>query len=394
MFKNLFTGLIVVVSGALYSATAFSTDAENPATEAANLVPDDQIYTVTASSTSHSAILGGTVMPIKMVNLIAQMPGEVKYIAGEESDQFEIGTTLVRLDEAALMEKRRAAVAAYNSARAGLANAQVQYRREVLSPNTQANSMLGGAPSMFSMFSDPFRSITGEGDPDYERYSNVYGQSVQMQTARNQIEMALAGINELDESLKNLSSIAPFRGVIVKKMVEVGDIVQPGMPLVVYADTSRMQIRVEVPARLVSNLSTNAVVTARLDRGGQPIPVSVARIFPMADQGGHTTTVEFDLPAGSGARAGMYAEVSIPSNSSISKPLAVIPTSAINWRGSLPAVFKVSQDKSSLKMRTLRLGKPNGKDRVSVISGISIGDMILKAPLASTRSGPYKAPEL
>lgn len=394
MFKNLFIGLIVGASTALYSTVTFSTDTESPPTETANLIPDDQIFTVVGSSSSNVAILGGTVMPYKMVNLIAQMPGDVKYIAGEEGDTFEPGTSLVMLDEAALMEKRRAAVAGYNSARAGLANAEVQYRRELLSPNTQANSMLGGAPSMFSMFSDPFREFSGEGDPDYERYSNVYGQSIQMQTARNQIEMALAGIRELDESLKNLISVAPFKGVIVKKMVEVGDIVQPGMPLVVFADTSIMQIQVEVPARLVTNLTENAVVSARLDQGSKSIPVRVSRIFPMASQGGHTTTVKLELPQGTDARAGMYAEISIPNNTNTAKPLAMIPESAINWRGSLPAVFAVSADKSNLKMRTLRLGKPDGKGMISVLSGVAIGDMILKAPLASTRSGPYKVPTL
>lgn len=392
MFKNLFMSLVVGVVTFLSSATLFATESENIAADSLNLVPEDQIYTIPGSTTSNAAILGGTVMPHKMVNLIAQMPGDVKYIAGEEGDSFAAGTRLVVLDEAALLEKRKAAVAGYNSARAGLANAQVQYQRELRSPNTQANSMLGGAPSMFSMFSDPFRDFSGEGDPDYERYSNVYGQSVMMQTARNQIEQALAGINELDENIRNLSSVAPFKGVIVKKMVEVGDIVQPGMPLVVFADTSKMQIQVEVPARLVSNLRANSIINARLDRSSKTIKAKVARIFPMANQGGHTTTVKFELPPNSGARAGMYAEVSIPELSKKARPLALIPQSAINWRGSLPAVFEVSPDRTTLKMRTLRLGKPTGSGLVSVISGIGIGDSILKAPLASTRSGPYQVP--
>ena len=393
MFKNLFMSLLVGAVTFLFTATIAASEAENAAIDPGPAqVPDALIYTIPGSTTSNATVLGGTVLPHKMVNLIAQMPGDVKHIAGEEGDTFEAGTRLVILDETALMEKRRAAIAGYNSARAGLANAQVMYQRELLSPNTQANSMLGGAPSMFSMFSDPFRDFSGEGDPDFERYSNLYGQNIQMQTARNQIEQALAGINELDENIRNLSSVAPFEGVIVKKMVEVGDIVQPGMPLVVFADTSVMQIQIEVPARLVAGLQENSVVSARLDRSDKIIQARIARIFPMANQGGHTTTVKVELPADSGARAGMYAEVSIPDPRKNSQPLAVIPESAINWRGSLPAVFEVSEDRTMIKMRTLRLGKPAGAGMVSVISGVDIGDMILKAPLASTRSGPYQAP--
>lgn len=407
MPRKLIISLLVGTTTFLSSAAIIASDSASAPADAANSdsvvadvlehepvaqVPEDEIFKVTTGQTSSAAILGGTVIPYKMVNLIAQMPGDVKYIAGEEGDSFPAGTRLVIQDEAALLEKRKAAVAAYESARAGLANAQVMYRRELLNPNTQANSMLGGAPSMFSMFSDPFREFSGEGDPDYERYSNLYGQSTQMQTARNQIEQALAGINELDENIRNLSSIAPFDGVIVKKMVEVGDVAQPGMPLVVFADTSLMQIQVEVPARLVGNLRENTFVRARLDGSNQVIQARVARIFPMANQGGHTTTVKFDLPPSSGARPGMYAEVSIPDPSSNSRPRVVIPESAINWRGSLPAVFQVSQDRTQIRMRTLRLGKPVGNGMVSVISGVNVGDMILKEPLASTRSGPYQSP--
>jgi len=174
-------------------------------------------------------------------------------------------------------------------------------------------------------------------------------------------------------------------------MVEEGDIVQPGMPLVVFADTSIMQIQVEVPARLISNINENSVVSARLDRGTTIIPAKVSRIFPMASQGGHTTTVKFELPVGTGARAGMYAEILIPTNGNAKKPLAVIPETAISWRGSLPAVFAVSADKTSLKMRSLRLGTSSGNGMISILSGVSIGDKILKQPLASTRSGPYTA---
>ena len=302
-----------------------------------------------------------------------------------------MGTTLVGLDRATLLEKRRAAVAGLRSAQAGLSNAQVQYTREKESPNAMGNSLLGGVPSMFTMFSDPMREFSGEGDPDYERYSSLYGQNIMIQTARDQIEQARAGIAELDANLENLQSIAPFKGIIVKKMVEEGDIVQPGMPLVVFADTSIMQIQVEVPARLISNINENSVVSARLDRGTTIIPAKVSRIFPMASQGGHTTTVKFELPVGTGARAGMYAEILIPTNGNAKKPLAVIPETAISWRGSLPAVFAVSADKTSLKMRSLRLGTSSGNGMISILSGVSIGDKILKQPLASTRSGPYTA---
>ncbi|MCW8963186.1 MAG: efflux RND transporter periplasmic adaptor subunit [Gammaproteobacteria bacterium] len=354
-------------------------------------VPNDLIYIVEEDKTGNSAVFGGGVIPHKMVKLLAQMPGEVDFIAGEEGDAFKTGSQLVRLDADSLLAKRQAAEAGLNSARAGLGNAYVQYRRELLTPNSQANSMMGGVPGLFSMFGDPLREMAGEGDPDFERHSSLYGQGVQIQAAQGQVRQAEAGIRELDETLENTISLAPFDGVIVKKMVEVGDIVQPGMPLVIFADTSRMQIQVEIPTRLVNKLKEGQIVGARLDRGGDPTKAKIARIFPMANLGGHTTTVKFDLPVGAIARPGMYAEVIIPDSNKQKKGMPSIPASAISWRGSLPAVFLVSDDNTSLKMKTMRLGSKVPGGKIAVLSGVSVGDKILRQPLASTRSGKYQA---
>ena len=353
-------------------------------------VPADMIFTVVEDKTGNALVFGGGVIPHKMVNLLAQMPGEVNFIAGEEGDAFKTGAQLVMLDADSLLAKRQAAEAGLNSARAGLGNAYVQYRREMLTPNSQANAMMGGMPSLFSVFGDPFREIVGEGDPDFERHSGLYGQGVAVQAAQNQVRQAEAGIRELDENLENTVSLAPFDGVIVKKMINVGDVVQPGMPLVVFADTSRLQIQVEIPTRVVNKLKEGDIVDARLDRGGEDTKARVARIFPMANLGGHTTTVKFDLPKGVVARPGMYAEVMIIDPHNKDKGLPSIPESAISWRGSLPAVFLVSDDNTSLKMKTLRLGSQLRDGKVAVLSGISIGDRILKRPLASTRSGKYR----
>ncbi|MGB0713886.1 MAG: efflux RND transporter periplasmic adaptor subunit, partial [Gammaproteobacteria bacterium] len=224
-------------------------------------VPADLIYTVSDGSTARGAVLGGTIVPEKMVKLLAQMPGEVKFISGEEGDAFRNGDNLVGLDTATLEAKQRAA-------RMGLNNAMTQYNREVLTPNSQSNGMLGGAPSMFSMFSDPMRSMMGQGSPGYERHSNLVGQ-------QTQVEAAQASVREVEEMLKNAVSVAPFDGVIVQKMVEVGDVVQPGMPLVVYADTSVLQIQVEVPSRLVATLSEGDRISARMDHKPDPVTVTV-----------------------------------------------------------------------------------------------------------------------
>ena len=344
-----------------------------------------RVITVTSGGAGGSLVLGGTVVPEKIVNLTAQMPGDVDFVAGSEGDAFKQGQALIALDTQSLRAKREQAVSQLASAEAAYRNSLVQYEHELRNPNSQANSMLGGAPSLFGMFSDPARSMMGQGNPGLERHSNLYGQGVQIETARNSVDQARAALRELDESLENAVSYAPFDGVILKRMVEQGDIVQPGMPLVSFADITRLQIRVEVPTRLLKVIKAGGTIQAKLDGAAQPVNVVVDRIFPMADAGGHTTTAKFDLPQAIEAHSGMYAEIILPDPDSRKSALPVIPESAIVWRGSMPAVFQVA-DNGSLKLRLIRIDELPANGVVHVISGIKVGDNILANPASNTRA--------
>ena len=129
------------------------------------------------------------------------------------------------------------------------------------------------------------------------------------------------------------------------------------------------------------------MVLAHIDGEPAPVPVTVDRIFPMAALGGHTTTVKFALPQGTNARSGMYAEVSVPdSTSQASSALPVIPESALMWRGSLPAVYKVAED-GSVKLRLIRIGEQPSNGMISVVSGIKVGDRILAEPSSMPGAG-------
>ena len=353
-----------------------------PAVAAGITDESPRIITVTSGSIGGVVRLGGSVVPEQIVNLTAQMPGDVSFVAGSEGDAFSQGEALIALDTKSLLAKREQAMSQLASAEAAHRNALVQYEHELRNPNAQANSMLGGAPSLFSMFSDPARSMMGQGSPGMERGSNLYAQGIQIETARNSVEQARAALRELDESLQNAISYAPFDGVILKRMVEQGDIVQPGMPLVSFADVTRLQVRVEVPTRLLRVIRAGGQIQAHLDGDAAPVPVSVDRIFPMADAGGHTTTAKFNLPQGTEAHSGMYAEIVLPDPSDRVSGLPVIPETAIVWRGSLPAVFKVADD-GRIKLRLIRIDEYASNGVVSVISGIQAGDRILAEPSAS-----------
>jgi multidrug efflux pump subunit AcrA (membrane-fusion protein) len=314
------------------------------------------------------------------------MPGDVLFLAGEEGDRFLKGERLASQDVDAMLAKREQAEAQLASADAGIRNAEMQLRNEIENPNSQPNAMMGGLPSMMTMFSNPMRNMSGRGDSDTQRQTNLYGMNVQVETATNAYNQAAAAIRELDENIENATILAPFDGVILRKMVEIGQPAQPGVPLFLFGDTSKLQVRAEVPARLVRGLQKGMELNARLDQSGEITPITVARIFPMADRMGHTVTVKFDIHAGSTAAPGMYTEVVIPDPSAESTKLVTVPNSAVVWRGSLPAIFIKKGDGNALEMRLVRVGELADNGWSSILSGVRPGELVLANPSSTTAS--------
>jgi len=360
--KSLITGLL---SALLASPGIFADNGEKI------------IITVPSVPVGGAVSLGGTVVPYKEATLAAQLPGRVESIAGEEGDSFEEGATLVTISDDELLAQRRAAFAMLSNAEAALRNAGVQYSRQWISPyGGQSNEMMGGMSSMMRSFTNPMQSFMGGSEPGIDRHAQLYQQGTAVEQARNQIVQARSRIEEIDTKLRDTRSLAPFDGVITKKLVEIGDPVQPGQALVFFADTSQLQIRVDVPARLMPGVKLGMIVPARLDVGDHNVQARVARIFPIADPERHTVTVKLDLPPGAPGGAGMYAEVMINDINARVRDLPVVPKQALVYRGSLPGVYVVTDDNRH-ELRLVRTGDDVGADGVSILSGLRAGERIV-----------------
>jgi RND family efflux transporter MFP subunit len=240
---------------------------------------------------------------------------------------------------------------------------------------------------MMRNFSNPMNSFMGSGSPGYERHADLYSYGTRLDQARSQLVAARSQIDEIDSRLRDTKTIAPFNGVITAKLVEIGDPVQPGMPLVMFADTSQLQIRVEVPARLMPGVKKGMVVPAKLDVGNVNVQARVQQIFPVADPDRHTVTVKLDLPPGAPGGAGMYAEVIINDVNARVRDLPVVPKEALVWRGSLPGVY-VMDAENNRQLRLVRTGETVGVDGIAILSGLRAGERVVVG--AGGTSGEWK----
>jgi multidrug efflux pump subunit AcrA (membrane-fusion protein) len=330
--------------------------------------------------------LGGTVVPYKEVTLSAQLPGRVKFLAGIEGDTFNEDDLLVELDDSELMAKRQAALAQLANAEAQLRNAGVQFNRELWSPKSRAAPGGMGVPNLFDqMFTRPMEDFMGERDEGAERGADIFSSRISIQQAQNTIYQVRAEIRAIDAKLRDARSVAPFDGIIMKKFIEVGDTVQPGQPLLKYADVEYLQIMVDVPGRLRPGLNEGMMLRAELDVGDQEVPVRVAQIFPMADAQRHTVTIKFDLPQGVSA-PGMYAKVLVPDFNAPARSNPIIPSSAIRYNGSLPGVYVLGEE-GKPSLRLIRVGEQLPGGYTTVLSGLQAGERVLRNPSAGISAG-------
>lgn len=343
-------------------------------------------FVVKQAAEAPTVSVGGTVIPYKEVTLAAQLPGRVSYLAGIEGDSFKSGTLIVALDDTELLANRRALLAQMASADAQLRNASVQYNREIFSPRSRTPPGGMGLPNLFDqMFTRPMESFTGERSEGAELNADLYASGTQIQEARNALLRLQAELQALDAKLRDARSIAPFDGVVVKKFVEVGDTVQPGQPLLGFADIEFLQVDVDIPARLRQGLSEGMMLYAELDVNQRRVPIRVAQIFPMADAQRHTVKVKFDLPQGVSS-PGAYAKVMVPDLTAPERANPVIPQSAVRYNGSLPGVYVLDAN-GTAQLRLVRLGEPMPNGMVTVLGGLQLNERVISDPGPNVTSG-------
>ncbi|MCK5917660.1 MAG: efflux RND transporter periplasmic adaptor subunit [Cocleimonas sp.] len=344
--------------------------------------------TVQSSASNSRTVLGSTVVPYKTVTLTAQFPGRIMSIGGEAGAKFPAGSLLVKINDDALKAKKGMVEAQLQSAQAALKNSQLQYNREMISPRSKnVGAMPGmGMPSMMDIyFTRPFADAMGTTDTGYNRYTDLMNSATTVTQARTQVMQAMSQLNEITANLKNANSVSPFEGMILKKMVEVGDTVQPGQPLLEFGFIKYLRTKADVPEVLVGSLKKGMIIPVKI--GGRKSQARVAQIYPVADAARHTVVVKFDLKTGINASPGMYAELFLPDSGGIGKAIITIPKTALIKGRSLPSVLVLDEAKGVTKLRLLRLGVDQGNSTVQVITGIKIGEKVVDNPPPGALSG-------
>ena len=217
---------------------------------------------------------------------------------------------------------------------------------------------------------------------------------------RSAVSQARANLASAEANMQRLRQlegfkrvVAPFAGVVTRRNVDVGDLIDAGggsgaRPLFMLSQTDPLRVYVNVPqsyAQLVK--PGQRVVVTQGELRGQQFPGRVERTAAAIDAATRTMQVEVSLPNPNGLLLpGAYVQVQLPLQAS--QALAV-PTNALLFRGEGMRVAVVDAS-GRVQLRRVTLGRNYG-ETVEVLDGITASDRLVLNPSDSLAEGDVVA---
>ncbi|MDM0034538.1 efflux RND transporter periplasmic adaptor subunit [Variovorax sp. J22P271] len=213
---------------------------------------------------------------------------------------------------------------------------------------------------------------------------------------RGALAQASANLAAADANVQRLRQtegfkrvLAPFAGVITRRNVDVGDLIDAGAgnggrALFQLAQTDPLRVYINVPqayAQLVKE--GQPVVITQSELRGQSFKGQVARTSGAIDSTTRMMQVEVALPNKEGVLLpGAYVQVSLPLTPS--RALS-IPANALLFRAEGTRVAVVDAE-GKVRLRGISIGRNYG-DTVEVIDGLSGSDRLVLNPSDSLAEG-------
>jgi len=105
----------------------------------------------------------------------------------------------------------------------------------------------------------------------------------EIEAARTRVAAADAQIAVLEKALADARILAPVSGVVTQKLVDAGEIVMRGTPIVVVTDLDNAWANVFVPEPMVPRVRLGQAAKVVTDAGGAGMPGTVTYISPRAE---------------------------------------------------------------------------------------------------------------
>ncbi|MDO8925784.1 MAG: efflux RND transporter periplasmic adaptor subunit [Sideroxyarcus sp.] len=326
-------GLLLGLSAVLLAAN--SSVAEPLATAAVQYREVEQTYSV-----------DGVVEATRQSTVSAQISGRVKALFFDVGDRVSKGQVILKIDEREADQALAGSRAQLSQAQAALQNARLNYERsqQLFEQKFISQAALDKAKSDFEM-------------------------------AKAQADASEAGAQQSALSQSYTSVIAPYGGVVSARMVEMGEMVTVGKPLMTGFDPSQLRVIANVPQHKLKEIGARPSVMVEVPSLSRWIKSATVTVQPSADARTHSTQVRVDLPAN---QANLYPGMFVRTHFVVGKEnKMLIPVSSVVRRSEVVAVYVVD-DKGMPRLRQVRLGEANAQNEIEVLAGLNVGEQVAR----------------
>lgn len=358
----------------------------------------------------------GSTEPVRTVSLRSQVEGQLLGLNVDVGDVVKQGQILAQLDDAILrtqlneaeaeLAARRSEVASAQSqvsnARAAVERARLELQQaQADSQRQQALLKEGAIAAQQAQQAQTDARTAAQALRAAQEQVSTQQQAVAAAQGRVVAQQAVVAQEQQRRSYTRLT--APISGVILQRLREVGDLIQPGNEVLQIADFNRVQVRVEVSEKELANIRPGQTVNVKLDAFPQEtIEGRVTRIYPAADATARLVPVEVIIPNSNGRiGSGLLARVSFASGE---QEQVVIPQSALGegreqgrqgqqeqqGRSNRGTLFVVAQggdnQQATVASRAVTLGE-RADGKVEILSGLKPGERFVARSGAPLKDG-------
>lgn len=210
---------------------------------------------------------------------------------------------------------------------------------------------------------------------DYRRYRRLLKEGAvspqEFEALEARYKSAQAQVKEAATLTSYTLVAAPRDAVVAERRTAVGDLAQPGQPLLSLYDPGDLQVEGEVNDDYRSQVRPGSPVRLEVPAAGWQGEAALTEIFPISQSASRTFKVRTGLIAEPHLVPGMFARLYLPVGESRG---LLIPQAAVRQVGQLTMVEGVVEGRPSL--RQVKLGRSLG-DRVEVLAGLKPGDRIV-----------------
>ena len=366
--------------------------------QAATLQPA-AVVLVQRKPISSSLTLSGEFRPFQEVDVHAKIAGYIRKIYVDVGDRVKAGQTLAVLEVPELSAQLLGADAAVRRARDSIRRAQGDLTRaQSLHEAThldydrlkQASAARPGLIAQQELDDALAKDKEGEGQ--------ISADEAAFSEAQNQLDESLAQQKQFSAMSDYTRIVAPFTGVITKRYVDTGALVQAGtnsntqaLPVVSVAETDSFRLTLPVPESAVPSVRLGSMVTVRVPSLNRNFDGKVSRFADDLSQETRTMHTEVDVPNQNGSIVpGMYAEVNLTLQRKVD--VLAVPIQAVTRNGDEASVLIVNNT-DRIEERKIRLGL-EGANQVEVLSGLSPNDRVVVGSRSEFRAGDLVAPKI